>query len=185
VTEPSLPDKVVAIDHALERARIAHAFGGAIALGFYAEPRATIDIDVNVFVDVGAHAVVSKALSTLGFDAKIDDVRLQREGHTVVRWGRTPVDLFFAYDPFHNAMEAGVRKVLFGEDFIPILGPEHLVVCKATFDRAKDWIDIDQVLVAVEGFDVGEVRRWLSRITGPDDARYLRFDNLARDRLGR
>ena len=29
-----------------------HAFGGALALAYYAEPAATIDIDLNVFVAV-------------------------------------------------------------------------------------------------------------------------------------
>jgi len=46
---PSLPEKVVAIDSALTG--LPHAFGGALALAYYAEPRATVDIDVNVFGD--------------------------------------------------------------------------------------------------------------------------------------
>jgi hypothetical protein len=44
----SLPEKIVAIDEAL--AEIPHAFGGALALAYYAEPRATVDIDINVFI---------------------------------------------------------------------------------------------------------------------------------------
>jgi hypothetical protein len=46
----SLPEKVVAIDRALDD--VPHAFGGALALAYYAEPRATVDIDLNVFVPV-------------------------------------------------------------------------------------------------------------------------------------
>ena len=33
----------------LEQHGIAYAIGGAIALGFYAVPRATVDVDINVF----------------------------------------------------------------------------------------------------------------------------------------
>jgi len=50
VTQLSLPDKILAVDRAFER--VPHAFGGAISLAYHAEPRATIDIDVNVFVPV-------------------------------------------------------------------------------------------------------------------------------------
>ena len=48
--EPSLPDKVIAVHEALRKAKLPHAIGGALALAYYAEPRATIDIDLNVFV---------------------------------------------------------------------------------------------------------------------------------------
>ena len=49
MTTPSLPEKVVAIHERLARAKTAHAFGDALALAYYAEPRATGDIDLNVF----------------------------------------------------------------------------------------------------------------------------------------
>jgi hypothetical protein len=95
------------------------------------------------------------------------------------------VDLFFAYDPFHDAMALAVRQVAFRDTTIPILSAEHLVVCKAVFDRRKDWLDIEQVLVSVPGFDAAEVRRWLPSIVGADDRRAERFDGLARALLGR
>ena len=69
MNEPALPDKVLAIHKALSKAKIAHAFGGALALAYYAEPRATIDIDVNVFVAPAAYATVERALAPLGVDA--------------------------------------------------------------------------------------------------------------------
>ena len=40
---PNLPGKILATHDAL--AEVDHAFGGAIALAYYAEPRATVDID--------------------------------------------------------------------------------------------------------------------------------------------
>ena len=48
----------------LERRSLPYAIGGAIALGFYATPRATIDVDVNVFVSPVAD--LERALSGLG-----------------------------------------------------------------------------------------------------------------------
>jgi hypothetical protein len=181
VSEPSLPEKVVAIDEGLGGARIAHAFGGALALAYYAEPRATIDIDVNVFTRADRYSQVLAALSPAGVeDRGLDPAEVQRDGQCRWWWGSNPIDVFFAYDALHDRMQGAIRTVPFGDDRIPILSPEHLVVCKAIFDRPKDWLDIEQVLVVNEGLDRKEIRDWLSRIVGGDDPRAERFDELAR-----
>ena len=185
MNEPSLPEKLLAIDEALEEREIPHAFGGAIALAYYGEPRTTVDVDCNVFLPPEEIDIVAQVLAPLGVDFSFDRNRVIADGQVRVMWGRTPIDLFFSYDSFHDALEVGLRRVPFGNALIPILGPEHLVVCKAMFDRPKDWIDIPQILVGVEGFDAAEVRSWLDAIVGAEDQRRARFDELARELLGR
>ena len=167
-----LPDKVVALDKALAKAKIEHAFGGAIALAYYAEPRATIDIDLNLFLPVSEHERVAEALSPLGV-APGDPKALERDGQGRWRWDNTPIDVFFSYDPFHERMREARRRVPFGEDRIPVLSPEHLIVCKAAFDRPKDWLDIEQVLVGAPDLDRGEVRDWAGRIAGAGSVKRL------------
>jgi hypothetical protein len=200
VKEPSLPDKVVAIDRALDAAGVPHAFGGAIALAYYAEPRATVDVDVNVFVGSDHVDTVRAALAPLGVaflptddlpthdlptdDKRTDETRVARDGQIRWWWGRTPVDVFFSYDAVHDAMREAVRDVPFGEDRIPVLGPEHLMVCKVVFDRDKDWLDITQVLTAVPDLAIGEVRRWLTHLLPGGDERRRHFDELAGQILG-
>lgn len=184
MAEPSLPEKIVAIDRALADGRIPHAFGGALALAYYAEPRATIDIDLNVFVPTTRIDEVNLALGPLGvapLESDEDRSALERDGQCRLWWGRTPVDLFFSYDEVHDAMREGARRVPFGDHEVEVLGPEHLVVCKACFDRPKDWMDIEQVLVASEHFDVEETKRWLRRLVGDDDHRKQRFDTLVEE----
>jgi len=181
MTELSLPEKVTEIDKRLKEARVPHAFGGALALAYYGEPRATIDIDVNVFVSTSRIDEINEALGPLGvgtIDAEDDRAALERDDQCRLWWGNTAVDLFFSYDEVHEAMSKNTRRVPFGEEAFDILSPEHLVFCKACFDRVKDWLDIEQVLVAVEQFDVEEVDRWLLHIVGPDDHRKRRFDEL-------
>jgi hypothetical protein len=182
ITEPSLPDKVVALHVALHDAGIPHAFGGALALAYYAEPRTTVDVDVNVFLTADHAEEIAGALDVLGVDtAPLHTHVLARDGQVRCRWGRTPIDLFFAYDALHDAMRARAASVPFGPDTIPIIGAEHLVVCKAVFNRPKDWLDIEQVLVTVDGFDRSDACAELERIVGPEDprARHLR-DTMAR-----
>ena len=177
MSAPSLPGKVVAIDRALESARIPHAFGGALALAYYAEPRATIDIDVNVFVTPDRSEDVRSALEPLGI-VPGGERALRRDGQSRWRWDATPVDLFFSNDPIHDAMRSAIRRVPFGDERIPILGPEHLLICKLVFDRPKDWIDIEQMLVLVDDLDEAEIRRWVDRMLAKDDPRLERLKKL-------
>jgi hypothetical protein len=181
MVEPSLPEKVVAIDAGLKGARIPHAFGGAMALAYYAEPRVTIDIDVNVFVPTTRIDEIENALTPLGvapMDADGDRIALEHDGQRRTWWGITEIDLFFSYTALHEAMRKAARRVPFGDDEIDVLSPEHLVVCKVSFDRPKDWLDVEQVLVATDPFEVEEVDLWLGEMLGADDHRKQRFDDL-------
>jgi hypothetical protein len=179
----SLPDKVVAIDRALAAAKVPHAIGGAIALAYYAEPRATVDVDVNVFVPTDRWPDLRAALARLGVDVDLDESALARDGKVRLWWDLNPVDLFFSYDPFHDEMEGATRRVPFNDARISILGPEHLTICKAIFDRPKDWLDIEAILVVAEPLDVGAIESWLTRMVGPDDERLAKLSEI-RSRLG-
>jgi hypothetical protein len=179
----SLVEKVLGVHRALQQAGISHAFGGALALAYYAEPRATADIDINVFLPPGDHDRVAVALGSLGVDASLP--RVEQEGQGRVRWGRTPLDLFYSYNPLHDEMAAEVRDQPFGGDStLPVLAPEHLVVCKAVFDRPKDWVDISEV-VATTDFSHSTVTGWLEEIVGADDARTLRFRAVSAEAAGK
>jgi hypothetical protein len=75
-------------------------------------------------------------------------------------------------------MQRDVRLMPFGDDRLPILAPEHVVVCKAVFDRPKDWLDIEQILVCVESLDTQDIGTWLDQIVGAEDQRRQRFHEL-------
>jgi hypothetical protein len=171
----TLAQRVLAIEGALSD--VPHAFGGALALAYYAEPRATIDIDLNVFVPAERFSEVAGPLAQLG--AAADDPSIaalvRRDGQVRVMWDETPIDLFFSYDAFHDAAGAARHLVPFGDGTIPILAADHLTVCKAVFNRPKDWVDIDSMLAAETNIDAAEVLRWVARITGDEDPRYNRI----------
>lgn len=180
MSAPALDEKVVAVDEQLRQARIAHAFGGALALAYYAEPRATMDIDINVFVKPARAGAVLGALGELGVEHDAESARMARDdGQVRVFWDITPLDLFFSYDPFHDAAQGRVKEAPFGNVVIPVLGPEDLIVCKAVFDRRKDWIDIEQILFTLAGeLDTSEIRTWLTRIVGDADPRFEHLEEL-------
>lgn len=182
MSEPTLPDKILALHGAL--AGVPHAFGGAIALGYHAEPRSTIDIDLNVFVPGTRAGEVLAPLVALGIrdDPAVRELDaralIERDGQARLWWGRTPVDLFFAYDPFHDVARDAAIEVPFADATIPVLSATHLTVCKAVFDRPRDWVDIEAILTQGTPVDVAEVLRWVGRIAGDEDPRYDRIANL-------
>lgn len=157
-------------------AEVPHAFGGALALAYYAEPRTTIDIDLNVFVPPERFGDVAERLEELGADVRDPEIAMAvaRDGQARVMWEGTPVDLFFAYDPFHAAAKAARRVVPFADRTIEVLSPEHIIVCKVVYDRPKDWVDFESVLEAGTAVDAAEVLRWVGRIAGDDDHRFDR-----------
>jgi hypothetical protein len=134
-----------------------------------------------VFLAPSDFSQVARALAVLGIDGRPGvEAIVQREGQCRLWWGHTPVDVYFAYDALHEAMRGALRKEPFADTTIPVLAPEHLVICKALFNRPKDWLDIEQVVVSVDDLDAHELRSWLDRIVGADDPRRSRLDELLR-----
>jgi hypothetical protein len=166
LTEPGLADKLLTVHQSLAAAAVPHAFGGALALAYCtAEPRATMDLDVNVFLPPAQVDLVAEGLApTVVVDAAARDAVL-RDGQVRVWWGRTPLDLFFDVHDFHQLAKAHLRTVPFGDETIPVLGCDDLAVFKTLFARPKDWVDIETMAAQLDGAYVTE---WVTRLLGPD-----------------
>ncbi len=180
MTPKGLGDKIVAVHKCFKRVNVAHAFGGGLARASYAEPRAMIDINVNIFLDPARHERALTALRALGVESDVPTEQVVHDGQCRVAWGSTPIDLFYAYHELHAAMQQAARRAELGGSSIPVLAPEHLITCKVIFNRRKDWLDIEQILVGALDTDHNEVADWLDRIVGADDPRALRFAELSR-----
>jgi hypothetical protein len=165
VNPDGLTARIVGLHGALERAGLPHAFGGALALAFCTEePRATKDIDVNVFVGVGR---LDAVLAALPQEVRITDaarLQLERDGQARLWWGDTPVDVFLSNHPFHGVAEANRRAVPFaGVPDLPVLACADLAVFKAFFARPKDVVDLATMGVAGT-VDLDELERTVTRL---------------------
>jgi hypothetical protein len=171
-------EKVVAVDRALADAGIPHAFGGALALGYCVRnPRATGDIDVNVFVRVDQ---VPRLFTALPSQMSIHEGAVDaatRDGQVRLHWGDHPVDLFLSYHPLHDRAQARIRVVPFGADEIPVLSCTDLAVFKVVFNRTRDWADLEAMIEA-SSVDRDEALRWLRDTLGSDAGPVLRFAAL-------
>jgi hypothetical protein len=163
-----LGDRLLAVHDALEQARIPHAIGGAIALGYCTlEPRGTRDLDVNVFVGPDR---VKDVFAALPEPVAIDGLsleRAEREGQVRLWWEQTPIDLFFSVLPFHEQVASNVRQVSFEDRSIPVVDCTALAVFKAIFDRTRDWADVEAMIEA-RSLDLDEAVRWVGEIAGTE-----------------
>lgn len=174
------------VARAFEERGISYAIGGALAYGLYGAPRATLDADLNVFVEPDRLAPVFEALGSLGIevDAARAAAEARQEGMFEVRYGPFRVDLFVPSIPF--SWEAERTRVRYpapphlAEAWF--LSAEALCVFKLLFFRGKDLIDLER-LVARQGkrLDAVRVRRYLVEMMGEDDVRVLKWDELVRD----
>ena len=174
----SLVDRILTIHRLLDKADVGHAFGGALALAYCTgEPRATRDIDINIFLPAEQVLVVQKALhSVIEFtDSQLK--YLEAEGQTRVFWGETPVDLFFNVSDLHQHMSLKTSQGILNGVEIPVLSAEFLAIFKVMFNRTKDWADLE-AMVEEGSFNNDFVVSQLVDLLGAQDARIERLSRL-------
>lgn len=174
----NLIEQIVELHRSVRDHEVAHAFGGALALAWCTQrARATIDIDVNLFVPV---ADCDRALAALPDGVVVGDddrARIERDGQARLWWGTTPVDVFFNTTDFHVAASGRARVEDFGGERVPFLACRDLAVFKAFFDRTKDWADLEEMAEA-DALDVEDVLGVLVNYVGGADHRVERLRTI-------
>jgi hypothetical protein len=173
-----LADRLIAVDEALTKAGLAHAFGGAIALGYCTlEPRGTRDLDLNVFVAPERVREVFAALPDGVTVTALNVEQAERDGQVRIWWADTPIDVFLDVLPLHDEVAREVRRVPFAGCTIPVLGCDALAVFKAMFDRTRDWADIE-AMVEAKALDFGVVSERICELDGDGSQRAERLLGL-------
>ena len=147
------------------------AFGGALALAYVAEPRGTVDIDVNVFAPLDEIDVALAALASAGLVPEQDRQAWVPIAGIRLRGASTPfpVDVFPSLDPAYDAIHDRVVEHPFGPEArrLPFLSAEDLTLFKLSFGRPKDWVDLTGIAAASPDLDVEYVERQLVALRGP------------------
>ncbi|MCC6640365.1 MAG: hypothetical protein IT386_04265 [Deltaproteobacteria bacterium] len=180
-TEPDDPlDAALCIASALESRGIGYAIGGALAYGLWAVPRATIDVDVNIFVGEPGLSNVIDLLRTLGVRIDAEEARRQneREGMLVGRWGLYRIDVFTPSIDFSwEAERTRVRHEIAGR-FAWFLSAEAISVFKLLFFRAKDIGDIERLVALRPELDRTYIREQIVAMMGEGDERVAEWDRI-------
>lgn len=181
----SLVDLVIAVHGALDAAGLPHAFGGALALAYVAEPRGTVDVDVNVFVRVDAVEVVGGALATIGLRPPEDAAEpwLSMAGVRFRGPSAYPVDVFLSLAEQYDEVATRCVRHPFGPAgaLVPFLSAEDVALFKLSFGRDKDWVDLRAIVASRPDLDLEYVERQLVSLRGPTmHPRLARIRALAR-----
>ena len=176
--EPFNPAEVgQRLGEALETAEISYALGGALAYGVWAVPRATKDVDINVFLapEQVDHALDVLAANGVAFDRTRAAQQALADGMFMGWVGSWRIYVFTPSIPF--SWEAAKTRVKLEAGWF--LSAEALSFFKMMFFRPKDLIDLGE-LIRVQGkkLDAPYVRKWLVDTMGADDARVTKWDEL-------
>lgn len=174
-------EKIVALHEVLTARDVPHAFGGALALAWCTQrARGTIDIDINVFLSATmAKSVCTSLPETISWSQRDLD-ELTATGQVRLFWEQVPIDLFLNTTEFHEGLADRVRWEQFGGEKVPFLGCTDLAIFKGFFNRTRDWVDLEEMLVA-DSVDLDVVLGVLVRYLGGSDERINRLRKLAVD----
>ena len=161
-----------------------YALGGAIALGFWAVPRGTVDVDVTIYLPADEPSQCVWLLQEIGceFSSSSAIESLREHGFCRVAFAGLQVDVFLPTVAFYAAARERRRTVDLDGQTVFVWDAESLTVFKMMFFRRKDLADAEQILRSQgTAFDRIWVREQLAAMYGERDPRIAAWDELARD----
>ncbi|MDH5675092.1 MAG: hypothetical protein OEZ06_23380 [Myxococcales bacterium] len=180
MVDESVTAVVLRLVDALEASGEAYAFGGAMALAAWSEPRATADVDVVLWIDLERIDRAIDLIESAGVEVERSTARAHAadRGMFMGMAGIVRVDVFVPSIPFYaEAARRRVATVLVGRRTW-VHSAEVLSVFKLLFFRPKDLLDIERML-QVQGtrFDRAFVRAALVDML-QDDPRIEKWDEI-------
>lgn len=174
----NLSQKIVRLHNALQARNVDHAFGGALALAWCTQhARGTIDIDLNIFVNVEAARDALEAMPAEVTWSEKDLEVIQREGQQRIWWDTTPIDVFLNTMKLHEQMARRCRWEQFAGTSVPFLSCQDLAILKAFFNRTKDWADLE-AMQAAGTLNTQAVIATVVELLGADDERIAKLTAL-------
>ena len=178
----NLIEKICVCHETLAAASIPHAFGGALALAWCTgSARATIDIDLNLFVGKDEIETVLAALPSNVVWNKRDLARLKHDLQHRLWWDHTPLDLFFNSTEYHHSLLERIHWEEFAQTRIPFISCQDLAVFKVFFDRTKDWADLEAMHEAGT-LDADFVTGVIHQYLGEEEPCLARLEEILADR---
>lgn len=162
---------IVEVHRRFDDAGVSHAFGGALALAYVAEPRGTADIDVNVFMSPDTLEPVIESLASLGYT--VEEPAGERPPIAGIRFAHEvepfPIDVFPSlHDRYREVERRRVRRPFGrGGDVLPFLSAEDLCVFKLSSGRPQDWVDLAAIADARPTLELDYIEEQAVALRGP------------------
>lgn len=167
------------IADAFESEDIPYAIGGAIAYSAHSAPRATNDVDLNLFIDDSEVPKALAVLERLGINVDRDKAlrQIKERGDFTAFYKTMRIDFFLPAIPLSRS--AANRLVTLELEGRPakFLAAEDIMLFKLLFFRPKDQWDLEKMLAfRHQDLDLDYIRRWLLDMVGAEDQRVRFFE---------
>jgi predicted nucleotidyltransferase len=187
VSELNLPTGFVAalqdLTRWLDAERVPYVLLGGVSVSLLAQPRATQDIDLSVWLEQEHWEGFFHAGESYGFMPRLGDALAFAATSRVLllrhRQSGVSVDLTFGALEFEREMITRAATFEIAGLSLKLPTPEDLIITKAVAQRSKDVADIESVLAACESLDVDRIRRLTAEFAAMLDAPEI-SDNLER-----
>ncbi|WDT72544.1 MAG: hypothetical protein MPW14_23260 [Candidatus Manganitrophus sp.] len=129
--------------------KIPHLLIGALAVGLWARPRTTLDIDLLISIPENFNAL-SDAAPEAGFQVDRQwwaENPLLQDRQIRLRRGSVSVDLRRAEGPFEQNIFQRKRRKRLGENTLWVASPEDLILMKLRVGRPRDFEDANALVV--------------------------------------
>lgn len=192
MSEAKLPGGFVAalrdLSSWLDAARAPYVLIGGVSVSLLAQPRATQDIDVTVWLGEGSWQDFFDAAGRFDFGPRLPDALAFAAASRVLllrhRASGVSLDVSFGALDFEREMieRAVVLEVAGLRLRLPT--PEDLIITKAVAQRPKDIADIEAILNVGQDLDLARVRRLTAEFAAALDAPEIsdRLEDLLRRR---
>jgi hypothetical protein len=165
----------------LDAMGVDYAVGDAIALGFWSEPRGTLDVDVTLLLPESEYRSAVDILQQAGCDVARRKAleSIEENGLCRVSLHGVTVDVFLpTLSFFDQAHDRRVRVTIDGKPLF-VWTAEVVAVLKMMFFRGQDLVDVEKMMrFQGSGFDRNWVRERLVEIFGLRDPRIPAWDEL-------
>jgi hypothetical protein len=180
-TDPDSYQVAEELSARLEAAQCDYALGGAIALGFWAEPRGTLDVDVTLYLPLDDPQGCMRLLKRIGceFESRRTEEMLKEHTFCQVQFLGLRLDVFLPMSSFYELAKARRREVPMGSRQAYVWDAETLCVFKMMFFRRKDFVDIQSILRSQgASLDRAWVEESLTQLYGQRDPRIDQWREL-------
>jgi len=124
--------------------KIPHLLIGALAVGLWARPRTTLDIDLLISLLPENFNALTDAAAEAGFQVDRqwwDENSLLRDRQIRLRRGAVLIDLRAAEGPFEQNIFQRKRRKRLGTNMVWVASPEDLILMKLRVGRPRDFED--------------------------------------------
>lgn len=159
---PTIRETLLFISKILIEGGIPHVLIGGVALGYHAEPRVTLDVDLTLAVDETSWTALRKALDKEKVAWITEQIPPGEKTPDFARfnWRGRKVDLQASKTDYQNeVVKRSLKKEEEGQTIF-VASAEDLFVLKLIANRNQDIIDLENLLRHNRALDFAYVRKW-------------------------